>query len=363
MRRAWLRIAWLALAAAPGVGAAQCGDWETLRPLPAAQQEVGVAAADGLVYVIGGFDGAGGTVNTVRRYDPATDEWETLAPLPAALNHVGAASVDGVVYAVGGLTAGFQGVDNVYAFDPATGMWSGRAPLPTARGASGVAVIGGLIYVAGGLPRRNDFAVYDPGTDEWTELPPMPTARDHLAAAAVDGVFYAISGRAAALQGAVEAFDPGLGRWEARAPIPTARGGIAAGAVDGVIYVFGGEGNPADPRGIFHEVEAYDPRVDMWTSLEPMPVGRHGIGAAVVDGRISLPGGADAAGFGAVVHHDVFTPCPPDLNCDGALDFFDFLEFQSRFAASDPRADCDRSGSLDFFDFLCFQSAFAAGCP
>jgi hypothetical protein len=31
-------------------------------------------------------------------------------------------------------------------------------------------------------------------------------------------------------------------------------------------------------------------------------------------------------------------------------------------AAADPGADCDASGVHDFFDFLCFQSAFAAGC-
>jgi glucose/arabinose dehydrogenase len=55
--------------------------------------------------------------------------------------------------------------------------------------------------------------------------------------------------------------------------------------------------------------------------------------------------------------------CRADLNEDGELDFFDFLEFQDLFAAGDPRADFTGDGVLDFFDFLEFQNAFAAGCP
>src|SRR5690606_9412429 len=52
-------------------------------------------------------------------------------------------------------------------------------------------------------------------------------------------------------------------------------------------------------------------------------------------------------------------------DCDGSrdLDFFDFLCFQTSFAAGEAYADCDASGDLDFFDFLCFQNEFAAGCP
>ncbi|MEO1278176.1 MAG: FG-GAP-like repeat-containing protein, partial [Planctomycetota bacterium] len=56
-------------------------------------------------------------------------------------------------------------------------------------------------------------------------------------------------------------------------------------------------------------------------------------------------------------------PCVPDLDGDGELTIFDFLEFQSLFATGDARADLDGSGTLDIFDFLAFQSAFAIGCP
>lgn len=57
-------------------------------------------------------------------------------------------------------------------------------------------------------------------------------------------------------------------------------------------------------------------------------------------------------------------------NCDGStippvLNVTDFVCFQTRFAAGDPRANCDGSTQppvLNVADFICFQSAFAAGC-
>ncbi|MBI4482100.1 MAG: hypothetical protein HY652_04320 [Acidobacteria bacterium] len=41
------------LGSAPG---GPLGQWQTLRPLPLAQQEVGVAQAGGKIYAAGGFD-------------------------------------------------------------------------------------------------------------------------------------------------------------------------------------------------------------------------------------------------------------------------------------------------------------------
>lgn len=354
----------------------QQGAWQTLAPIPSAVQEVGVAEVDGLVYVVGGFNAAGQSVNTVTRYNPATNTWQAVPDLPAPspLNHVGAASVGGVLYVIGGLLQNFAPVSSVYAFDPAANQWMTRAPLPTARGAMGVAVIDDKIYAAGGLPaaRSNDFAVYDPALNSWTILPPMPTGRDHLAAGAVNGKFYAISGRRPGLLAAVEEFDPATMQWRSRSPIPTARAGIAAAVVHGRIYVFGGEGNPANALGIFDDVEEYDPAFDRWRVLDAMTLARHGIGAAVVAGRIHIPAGGPRQGFGTTTHNDAFTPPTPCYaDCDGStgpcvLDVFDFLCFGNEFAAGSAYAcDCDTStgpGVCDVFDFLCFGNAFAAGC-
>jgi len=56
-------------------------------------------------------------------------------------------------------------------------------------------------------------------------------------------------------------------------------------------------------------------------------------------------------------------PCPADLDCNGDLNIFDFLEFNNLFATGDPRVDLDGDGDLTILDFLEYQNAFAAGCP
>jgi len=54
--------------------------------------------------------------------------------------------------------------------------------------------------------------------------------------------------------------------------------------------------------------------------------------------------------------------CRADLDGDGELTLFDFLQFQSLFDAGDPAADWDGDGELNIFDFLGYQNDFLAGC-
>jgi len=54
--------------------------------------------------------------------------------------------------------------------------------------------------------------------------------------------------------------------------------------------------------------------------------------------------------------------CAADLNADGVLDLFDFLEYVNRFNAGDLAADCTGDQVLDLFDFQCFVNLFNAGC-
>ncbi len=54
--------------------------------------------------------------------------------------------------------------------------------------------------------------------------------------------------------------------------------------------------------------------------------------------------------------------CRADLDGDGTLTIFDFLEFQNLFDAGSSEADFDGDGELTVFDFLAFQNEFDAGC-
>ncbi|MBU6412493.1 MAG: immunoglobulin domain-containing protein [Planctomycetes bacterium] len=56
------------------------------------------------------------------------------------------------------------------------------------------------------------------------------------------------------------------------------------------------------------------------------------------------------------------TSCPADFNCDGGVDFFDYLDFVAAFSSNDPTADFNGDGGIDFFDYLDFVAAFSTPC-
>jgi len=84
---------------------------------------------------------------------------------------------------------------------------------------------------------------------------------------------------------------PPAGRVRARSPMPTARAGLASVVHNFRVYAIGGE----TPTGLTGAVERYDPRADQWVSLAAKPVPVRGAGAAVVRGKIYVPGGCTEA--------------------------------------------------------------------
>jgi len=300
--------------------------WTTRASLLEPRSEIAVAALGNRIYVIGGYPQGRIPSNVVQVYDAATDRWEYGPPVPLPMHHAMAAVVDGTLYLIGGEFDGAGTgrpevfLSDVYALNPQSGEWTPRAPMPTARSGGGLGVIDGKIYVAGGRPPRgNDFAVYDPAADAWTVLPELPTQRNHLAVDAIGGRLYVAGGRFGAgvgseMTAALEIFDPATSAWTAGAPLPAPRAGVTAITANGCLYVIGGEGNDADPRGVFDQTEAYDPATDTWHRLTPMPTPTHGLtGAALIDGRIHVPGGAVSRGgnTGSVLHQ-VYRP---ELGC------------------------------------------------
>ena len=95
----------------------------------------------------------------------------------------------------------------------------------------------------------------------------------------------------------LEIYDLATNSWSRGAPLLRPRAGVSSVAANGCLYLIGGEGNDADPRGIFEENEMYNPATDSWQRLEPMPLPTHGLtGGAYIAPWIYIPGGAKARG-------------------------------------------------------------------
>ena len=68
----------------------------------------------------------------LEEYDPVTNTWSTRAPMSIPRYVLAAAAANGIVYAVGGNNGGAI-MDTLEAYDPITNSWSTRAPMPTRR--------------------------------------------------------------------------------------------------------------------------------------------------------------------------------------------------------------------------------------
>ncbi len=315
----------------PGVPPAK---WTKAAAFPEPEEELYGVAANGKMYVLGGYGVDGKPVGMNWEYDPGTDKWTRKKSMPLPAHHAALAEYHGKIYVFGGFTlfippgqaaagGGWEPIDNVWQYDPVADSWKALAPMPGKRGSPVAVEVGGQIYVIGGAipePGTNEVAVfpnraarsvgtneaYDPETNKWTTRSSMPTARNHAFAGAVNGRIYVIGGRitspfitVASNLDVVEEYDPASNTWGgsgARTPMPTARSGGGWTTYNGKIYVGGGEIQTRQMLGAFRALEAYDPAKNTWSILPSMPLPRHGVAVAALGNKIHFVSGKITSG-------------------------------------------------------------------
>jgi len=277
------------------------GAWHTGAALPVEIAEIAAASHGEFIYTGGGFTPPGAGIGVwFGRYDAENDRWARLADLPVAVHHFALAAADGRVWLSGGYTGQLsvsQATNRLDVYDPATGAWTRKADMPGRRGAHFMVALEGRLYVVSGVSDAPDqMWVYDIATDAWRTRPGAPTLREHLGAAASGGKVYAVAGRWQGRRlGVIEAYDPRTETWETLAPMPGVCGGCSAAATaDGRVHVTGGE---AGGGQTFRDHYVYDPATDAWTIAASMPTARHGIGAAAVGERFYVIAGGRTAGL------------------------------------------------------------------
>src|SRR6186713_45216 len=299
--------------------------WKKGAPFPEADEELYGVAANGKLYVIGGW-GDGKARGANYEYDPATDRWTKKAPMPRPAHHAALAQANGKIYAFGGFVspantavpvgAAWEPIDNAWEFDPATDAWKPLPPLPGKRGSAIAAEVDGKIYVIGGAttmegskdPFFTAFGsarvlgtneVYDPATNKWESRNPMSVPRNHAFGGVVNGKVYVIGGRtgqafilSATNTDVVEEYNPASNTWSIPMErMPTARSGGASGTDGRRIYVAGGEVTTTELVGAYRAVEAFDPATNSWLTLPSMPMPRHGVAGGVIGNRFHLVSG------------------------------------------------------------------------
>lgn len=284
-------------------------EWSTFPAMPTERTEVTAATVGSSIYVIGGFDKDGNTLDKVELFDARSGTWSQAKELPVPLHHTAAGSYQGKLYVVGGYREGWIPSSTLFIYDPFTNKWNEGSSMPTPRGALTAQFIDGILYAVGGwngLPLPVNEA-YDPSTDSWTKKESMPTAREHLASGIVDGKLYVIGGRQGSLGSNMdtnEEYDPKTDKWTTKAPMPSKRGGIVGASLSDSVYVFGGESSART----FDNTEQYVAPLDKWIIRSKMPTARHGLAAAEAGGSIYIIGGGLQPGLSVSGKNESFTP-------------------------------------------------------
>uniref|UniRef100_A0A7I5E9E4 BTB domain-containing protein n=1 Tax=Haemonchus contortus TaxID=6289 RepID=A0A7I5E9E4_HAECO len=248
-------------------------------------------AVDEVIYVVGGYE-----TRSVERLDPggASPVWQYVASLNQERSFASVAVVDGFIYAVGGLGKG-KWLNSIERYDPATDQWiSDFAPCRVSRYSLGVAALDDHLYAVGGFDVYHDHGLnivecYDVRRNEWTSVAPMGTGRSSLCVSVLDGCIYAVGGKSnGPVLSTVERFDPRVGRWEEVCPMSTPRYVHGSAVLHGALYVVGGRNGNSDGLS---SAEKYDSRANKWTSVTDMNSRRGDVGLAAVNGNLYAIGG------------------------------------------------------------------------
>ncbi|XP_041721354.1 kelch repeat and BTB domain-containing protein 11-like [Coregonus clupeaformis] len=152
----------------------------------------------------------------------------------------------------------------IYYYNKETKDWKVLTKMPdeiNTKG-SGICTMYNYLFVAGGIKRQDDKGkvsdkvfCYNPLTDSWSEIRPLTEGRSQLKLVSMDGYLFAIGGECLFT---VEKYDPRMDRWRPVAPLPKGAFAIAheATTCNGEMFVSGGS--------LFYRLLRYDTRRDDW---------------------------------------------------------------------------------------------------
>jgi outer membrane protein assembly factor BamB len=247
---------------APVGAAGSLGAWQTLPSLPKALYNHAGVLQNGYAFILGGQNGSGvySTVYSAAQGSGGKlGSWTTTTAMPQALYDHATAAANGHVYVVGGFNASNVTQSTVYMATQTNGTlsaWTAQTPLPIAEGEIAATAYNGFVYVVGGHTATNgagESTVYaapigsNGALGAWTTLQPMPQARWDLGIAIAGGYLWALGGynssaiaTATVYRAAVNS-DGTIGSWAVMTPLPSGLGEFTVTYAQNYLFAAGGK--------------------------------------------------------------------------------------------------------------------------
>lgn len=285
------------------VPAGSCLSWEARAPLPTPRAWAPAVAYDGRIYVVGGVACTSGCAQfanssaALEVYDPRTNRWEELPPMPTPRVGPAVAALDGKIYVMGGFNrdhgtaAELEVRRRVEIYDIATRTWSRGPDLLKPRAWGRGVALGGKVYVLGGVGDytyspgyHSGVEVYDPLAKTWNHRAAFEGGRYLHAAVAANGRIYVIGGwkhDPEHTYSDTQEYDPVTDTWRVRSPMPTPAGGFDAVVRGNKIWVF-------EEKGF---CRVYDLATDTWEDRHSGHRPETGFSVVYLDGLVYRFGG------------------------------------------------------------------------
>ncbi|MFN2188530.1 MAG: kelch repeat-containing protein [Candidatus Promineifilaceae bacterium] len=161
------------------------GIWRSAASKPTAVADANAAILFGEIFVPGGRLADGQPTSVVEAYSPANNAWRPVTPLPIPLAGAVVLAEDGMLYVIGGWDGQDYVVDG-FVYDPGSEQWNSIDPMSIARSKATGGVLSNGLYVIGGENTGgalDSCEVYHLDTDEWEQCPEMNARRTDAGAA------------------------------------------------------------------------------------------------------------------------------------------------------------------------------------
>eukprot|EP00050_Salpingoeca_kvevrii_P001699 m.176990 g.176990 ORF g.176990 m.176990 type:complete len:713 (+) comp10435_c5_seq1:287-2425(+) len=233
-----------AVAATVASTAVQDPSWLPMTPMHCPRSDFASCHVDGRVFVCGGWDG-GATLDSCEVYLAALDTWLPCAPLNESREDARAAVHQESVFIVGGADADGNILDSIERYDIASDTWELFAQLPFPRAGFALGIIDSCLIVAGGCignVNTTRVDILNLNTGIWHHAAPMHEARAGAAYGVINKKFYVAGGDTCNEQSLVtmEVFDSVTETWVPGPSMLHPRSDCASAVYLGRLYVAGG---------------------------------------------------------------------------------------------------------------------------
>jgi len=249
--------------------------------LPNATSSLGVVAANGYLYTVGGSVGSSYSTDVSSAFintDGSLDPWDdSLEEIPTGTTTVALASDGQCLVMVGGYTSSDSSAEEVYTAalygDGTIAPWVAQQDLPSGRGYAQAAVVRGFVYLIGGQGSSGTSS-----TVYYAKLEP----------------------------------DCSIDSWSTTTSLPSSRYSHAVTVAGDHIYVVGGRSGYSASSYVYRATPSTDGAISAWTTETSMPDALYQLGAVAVDGYLIAGGGYD----GYYVHDETYYA---EIGDDGSL--------------------------------------------